>query len=313
MQIQVERTSVSVETRDAIERGVALLVPDHAAVRVVVTGDFAQAVRRELGSHPEAGVFTTDRVGGVVGAKTICGEVESVIVLDAQWLQRGDDQQDPYRLAAHEGGHVALHQRGEVAQGRRHLVRTRADWMLLASAATAVEEYRIERALHQLRLPAGVDYWSTMPDTLFDFAAQFIDGLVQRHPNEPIQRTHDTMIGAARQLGNALHYLAAQGDGELPDDPFVRAFWGRFVSFTWPTLARFAETVPDASVPWPADQLDARLLQLTEHRREWFARLGFRLEAGAAPEDYFFRVILSDADCQTIVAEGLSADRYYRQ
>ena len=48
MEIQIERASVTPETRDAIERGVGLLVPDHDAVRVLVTGDFERAARREL-------------------------------------------------------------------------------------------------------------------------------------------------------------------------------------------------------------------------------------------------------------------------
>jgi hypothetical protein len=313
LKTEFERASVSTETRDAIERGVALLVPNHSAVRVVVTANFEQAVRRELAEHPEAGTFTADRLGGVVAGKTICGKTESVIVLDAQWLQPGEDHPDPYRLLAHEGGHVALHQRGETADGRRRLVRSRADWMLLAGAATALEEYRIERALYRLGLPAHTDYWSGMPDTLFEFVDQFVDGLVQRYPNEPIKRTHDTMIGAAHQLAVALHYLAAQGDGELPDDPYARGFWRRFVSPTWPTLTALSSTVPDATTSWPTDQLDARLLRLTAHRRDWFARLGFRLEPDAHPEDYYFRVLLTDDDFQAILDEGLAAERFYRQ
>jgi hypothetical protein len=314
LQVQFERASVSAETHDAIERGVALLVSDHRAVRVLVTGNLEQAVRREMADHPEAASFTADRLGGAVAGKTICGSTESVIVIDARWLQPREDHPDPYRLLAHEGGHVALHQRGESADGRRRLVQTRADWMLLAGAAVALEEYRIERALRQLGLPAGVDHWSAMPATLFNFVAEFVDGLVSRYPKEPIKRTHDTLIGAAHQLAVALHYLAAQDpDGELPDDPYARGFWQRFVSFTWPTLTALSATVPDASTPWPADRLDARLLQLTAHRRDWFAQLGFRLEPEANPEDYYFRVLLGDAQCQSLVDEALAADAFYRR
>jgi hypothetical protein len=314
LQIQFERASVPAETHDAIERGVALLVSDHRAVRVLVTSEFEQAVRREMADHPEAASFTADRLAGAVAGKTICGATESVIVIDAQWLQPGEDHPDPYRLLAHEGGHVALHQRGESADGRRRLVRTHADWMLLAGAAIALEEYRIERALHQLGLPANADHWSTMPDNLFAFAAQFMDGLVLRYPNEPIKRTHDTLLGATQQLAVKLHYLAAQDPhGELPDDPYARGFWQRFVSFTWPTLTALSATVPDATTPWPADQLDARLLQLTAHRRDWFARLGFRLEPEADPEDYYFRVLLDDAQYQSLLDEGLAAEVFYRQ
>jgi hypothetical protein len=314
LQVQFERASVSAETQDAIERGVALLVPDHRAVRVLVTGNFEQAVRREMADHPEAASFTADRLTGAVAGKTICGANESVIVIDAQWLQPGEDGPDPYRLLAHEGGHVALHQRSETADGRRRLVRTRADWMLLAGAAIALEEYRIERALHQLGLPADADHWSAMPDILFNFVAEFVDGLALRYPNEPVQRTHDTLLGATQQLAVKLHYLVAQDPhGELPDDPAARGFWQRFVSFTRPALTALSAPVPDACTPCPADQLDARLLQLTAHRRDWFAQLGFRLEPESNPEAYYFRVLLSDAQWKSLVDEALAADAFYRQ
>lgn len=314
MQVQFDGASVSAETHDAIERGVALLVPDHRAVRVLVTGNFEQAVRREMANHPEAESFTADRLAGVVAGKTICGTTESVIVIDAQWLQPGEDHPDPYRLLAHEGGHVALHQRGETAEGRRRLVRTRAEWVLLAGAAIALEEYRIERALHQLGLPANADHWSTMPATLFNFIAEFLDGLALRYPNEPIARTHDTLLGVTQQLAVKLHYLAAQDPhGELPNDPVARGLWQRFVSFTWPTLTALDATVPDASTSWPPDQHDAQLLQLTADRRDWFAHLGFRLEPEANPEAYYFRVLLDDAMWASLINEALAADDYYRQ
>jgi hypothetical protein len=312
--VQFEAASVSADTHDAIERGVALMVPDHRAVRVLVSGSFEQAVRREMAHHPEAESFTADRLAGVVAGKTICGATESVIVIDARWLRPGEDRPDPYRLLAHEGGHVALHQRGETADGRRRLVRTRAEWVLLAGAAIALEEYRIERALHGLGLPANADHWSTIPATLFNFVAEFVDGLALRYPNEPITRTHDTLLGVTQQLAVKLHYLAAQAPhGELSDDPVARGFWRRFVSFTWPTLTALSATVPDAATPWPAAQLDACLLQLTAGRRDWFAQLGFRLEPEANPEDYYFRVLLSDAQWESLIKEALAADAYYCQ
>jgi hypothetical protein len=72
----LERASVSAETHNAIERGVALLVPEHCAVPVLVTGKVEQAVRREMANHPEAGSFTGDRLAGEVAGKTICGTTE---------------------------------------------------------------------------------------------------------------------------------------------------------------------------------------------------------------------------------------------
>jgi hypothetical protein len=101
--------------------------------------------------------------------------------------------------------------------------------------------------------------------------------------------------------------------GQLSDDPIARGFWQRFVNFTWPTLTALSATVPDASTPWPADQLDARLLQLTERRRDWFAQLGFTLEPEANPEDYYFRVLLDDAEWESLVREALAADAFYRR
>jgi hypothetical protein len=87
----------------------------------------------------------------------------------------------------------------------------------------------------------------------------------------------------------------------------------RFVSFTWPTLTALSAPVPDACTPWPADQLDTRLLQLTAHRRDWFAQLGFRLEPESNPEAYYFRVLVSDAQWKSLVDEALAADAFYRQ
>jgi hypothetical protein len=275
VQVQFEGASVSAETHDAIERGVALLVRDHDAVRVLVTDNFEHAVRREMANHPEAESFTADRLAGVVAGKPICGGTESVIVIDGRWLQPGEDHPDPYRLLAHEGGHVALHKRAETADGRRRLVWTRAEWVLLAGAAVALEEYRIERALHRLGLAANADHWATMPATLFNFIAEFLEGLALRYRNEPITRTHDTLLGVTQQLAVKLHYLAAQDPhGELPNDPIARGLWQRFVSFTWPTLTALGATVPDASIPWPANQLDARLLQLSADRRTGLPSLG---------------------------------------
>ena len=71
---------------------------------------------------------------------------------------------EPARDAARGGGWGV-----DVGGGRsrRGFVRTRADWTLLAGEAFALEEYRIERALHQFGLPAGVDRWPTMADTLY--------------------------------------------------------------------------------------------------------------------------------------------------
>jgi hypothetical protein len=160
----------------------------------------------------------------------------------------------------------------------------------------------------------SADHWSTMPATLFNFAAEFLDGLALRYQNEPITRTHDTLLGITQELAVKLHYLAAQDPhGELPNDPIARGFWQRFVSFTWTTLTALSATVPDASTPWLADPHDACLLQLTADRRDWFAQLGFRLEPEANPEAYYFRVLLDDAKWESLINEALTADTYYRQ
>jgi hypothetical protein len=46
---------------------------------------------------------------------------------------------------------------------------------------------------------------------------------------------------------------------------------------------------------------------------DWFAQLGFRLEPEANPEAYYFRVLLDDAQWESLINEALAADTYYRQ
>jgi hypothetical protein len=43
------------------------------------------------------------------------------------------------------------------------------------------------------------------------------------------------------------------------------------------------------------------------------AYLGFTLEPEANPEDYYFRVLLDDAEWESLVREALAADAFYRR
>jgi hypothetical protein len=92
-------------------------VPDIGEIEIVLAGDLGASIRRRL-SEEHARVYSTQRVSGAVGAKTIPREDGCAIVVDSRLLVPGVAAEagiDVERMFEHEAWHAALTRAGKAS------------------------------------------------------------------------------------------------------------------------------------------------------------------------------------------------------
>ena len=246
------------------------------STEVLITDRFVDDVRQMIGSNE----YEIDRGTGIVAAKTIPRTpVDSIIVVNAE-VASDLDHSDLSRLLAHESGHVLLRQRGE------HSADTQSTWMgdrvLRSLAATAIEEYRVERAVyaHGFGLAGDVD-WAGAGDlaTEMNLAVMTAVTIEEKNKANPLELSND-ITAVHNWSSKKLAYIAAAVEAEaVPATPELpaehQANWDDYVRDTWTHRLNGYRSIPDAATPMPASNLDRAVDKLMTVERHFLKSMGF--------------------------------------
>lgn len=265
----------SVDQVTAVQAGLARMNCP-ADTEVLVTKDFVNDVRQIIDSHD----YGIDRGTGVVAAKTIpLDSGHCVIVVNAE-VAADLDHTALTRLLAHESGHALLDERGEDSPD------TRSTWMgdrvLRSLAATAIEEYRAERAVyaHGFGLAAEVD-WPAGGDlaTEMNLAVMHAVLIEEKNKTSPVELASD-ITAVHNWSSKKLAYIAAAVDsGALPAAEALpeenQDDWNDYVKDTWAYRLAGYRTIPDAATPATAGDLDRAIAKLMTVERRFLKSMGF--------------------------------------
>jgi hypothetical protein len=274
-----------------------LLEPDR--VRLVVAGRFEDAVQARV-DYPEGHDYNTERLAGVVGAKTIKLADGSVdILLNGSLIKRGVSQAgiELYRrLAAHEAYHAVIHQRSEDLPDiqKRHQLEAYSEKGVFGGlAGCAAEEFRVERAVGEDGMGLDLSHHRGLPDVLEGFRARIMDGINLRYPNEPIDRCMQTVITGFHQVTMALAYIAAD---EVAGGPAAAKYgeqlWGRLVGDHYDRFRDGLARFPSASTPSRIHELDRLAFSLALILQDWLEHVGFTVKD--MDEGFYFDVLTHD-------------------
>lgn len=232
--------------------------------KVVISGDFSSSVRR-LGGPP---TYVSQRPGGIVGGKTIRrADGSIVVVIDAKCL-RPNSYVDKAWAFAHEGGHVALHGRGEdrYALGAKSPPRSAAD-VFQNRAAEALEEFRIEKALRAQAIQ-GPSYGQPVSELAAEVAT-----IAERSLPYLTDRSLERLPSTFSQLTTAAGYLAAElRCAELP-----RRSYPAWFLRPWSTFAGELSGVPDSRHGWPIESGNVTATRVAHVFESWLSSVGLAL------------------------------------
>ena len=263
---------------------------DPAAVTLVLAGEFTASVQCRLDAGADA--YTTDRLGGMVGAKTMPradGSID-VIVPAALVLSLNDPDEAERALrehlllytVEHEAQHVGMRQRGEALHDAgRPLGRGQAHIYLCASAGVVLEEHRAELVAATRRPPAN-PHWQSVPDHLARLVEAFRDAVELRYPGESMDRPMATSFGAAHDAWVVAAYMAANqragGDiGAVPPELQADLLWQEDVAPHWQAFSAWCSGVPAGDDSVDRATLEAVLIELADLQSKWFVTTGFGL------------------------------------
>jgi hypothetical protein len=278
--------AIGMDPRDAVPpdlvawcaSAIAQIVPDPATVRLVVVGDFVDAVNRR--QDPSEPPFTLARNGGMVGAKTMRAADSTVEILMPAWpllLEfAGAEREQAHHLArrtmVHEAGHAAMMQRGQDDRSYDGLPRVDAE--LLAIADGALDEYRAEAIVHpDLR---GEDPWwelegvaSTLVSNLRQIAC------VDYQAHHDVQRLMNAVLVEINTAVKILAVHAAQG-GTAPTEGSAPQ-WESTLGRHWPALHATFSNAPDGLKAVGRDELASVASALAVEIADLVGTLGFTM------------------------------------
>ena len=271
-------------------------VPDPEQVEVVITGDFVTSVRSRV-TTSDAAAYTTDRLFGKVGAKTIPSPsggstivfpMELVIGLDPGWLGR---------LAEHEALHAGMRQRGETLSDlreRRNLPELSRDGIFAGLAGVAGEEHRVERALLDDGLFITPSYTEQVRSTLPTLRDRLTAGVALLRPGQPVDGCMQPVMAAFHQMTLLVAYAAAEelaSNGQLAPDRAAPG-WRRLVGDHYERFRDELAALPSASVLCAYTTLDEKTLRLDPALDDWLEHVGFSIEP--QPVGVWFHVLRHD-------------------
>jgi hypothetical protein len=266
------------------------IVPDVDRLEVTITSDFERAVRRAYNHDDYAMHYVQDRGAfGSAMAKTVPKDDGTIeMIVDAHVLAQGQDIGIPERTFAHEGYHVAIHQREECLFDlglRGSDAGFNAESRYLAMAGIACEEFRVERTLCAAS-PNG--HYESFPDLLSSF-----DTTLEQLSHE-YERTHDVesishgVMEHFHSIVTATGYVAAAMEARDAALPTIdRRTDDRVFGSPGVSVIECIRQLPPADQPASASDLEERAAQVAEELRTWIDAIGFRWDDTADGGLYF--------------------------
>jgi hypothetical protein len=266
---------------------IATAITDHVSypevVKVVISSDFVACVQAYTNDPREQAGYDTDRLFGTVGAKTIdADDSRRSTILFPYETVTSLGEPELYRLAAHESLHAALHQRDEKLTNlalRMGLDLASAAALWAELAGTAIDEYRVERALDDEGWALTPSYWLQIPATLTTMRERIRAALDQRRPEDTIDAVYNAVMGAFHRTNLLFAYAAAEeiaSGGEvavkIPEPDCERLVGDSYVKFR-----DLLGAIASATEPVPLADLIAAGEDLALVLYDWLVRIGFDL------------------------------------
>jgi hypothetical protein len=302
LSLKIPQDDFDVDSLSAAVARLAEMVQDHEHVRINVTTDFVEAVRKVIVDDPEyAMAYQQEREFAFAVAKTITQSDGSIdLIVDAGIFSHEAEPAQALHTFEHEALHIVVGGRGETMSDlrlRRKQPRGTAQGTYSAITGVACEEYRVERAL-----------WSMHPDSrdglhLTDFHI-VVDRFYESVRAASVQYQRDLDVEAiARSVMDAFHalctstaYVAAEMDvvpeRRISVDPELD---DRILGDAWRAAIRALQHLPPADAATAFDELEDLSEAVGERFEEWLEHIGFSLsdtEDGALhfavlnPEDW---------------------------
>lgn len=275
MALQIDnRAGYSVEQLDAMADGLERMNCPESA-EVIVSDNFLSDVRTILNSA----TYGTDRGTGVVAAKTIpIAANRQVILVNAEPVNELDLCQLS-RLLAHEAGHVLIDSRGEGHPD------TRSTWMgdqvLHSLAATALDEYRVEKALYAKGFPLATEVdWAAVGDLATEVNLGVMSATVdEENKNDPEKLARDITAVHDWSSKKLAYTAAAVAGGVLTESVSVPAKyqedWADYIKSGWSYRQAGYRKAPDAATPAGPEQLQMLVAKLMTVERHYLNTMGF--------------------------------------
>lgn len=293
---------VSEELEGALEAGLAKM--GAAGTRLVIAADFAARVA--LLADEEG--YGSDRIGGYVGGRAVrTSDGEDVIVVNARALEEDLDVTGAERLVAHEAGHVLIYQANEDVAWVETADLEDVGWrqVMMALAAAAIEEYRVEKAVMGLGYPVHHDVTlEGVADALMDANATPLNALFAMRANGDVVAARDQVFEEVSRFSKQLAHLVAGQPyaplnvGEL--DPAAQANWAALAAPVWVSQLGFYEPVPDACTRWDRTSVLTTVTRGGELMSTLMGWLGF--ESSGGNDDEQFWSVRSDAMVEAALA-----------
>lgn len=255
--------------------------PAPGRVTAVVAESLVDAVRARTRDKQEAASYSSGRIFGEVGAKTMLPvDGKTDVVFDARLFKPGSvfASADTSRIAAHEGLHVAMNQRSETLSDihvRRKLPGMTRETTFVAFAGIAVEEYRVERAL------CSESWWPSPANVSYAFG-RCRDAMVEA---SDARGRGGGVLDYCRAVLTAFHELTVQfayiaGEELAGGGPVSRgqAGWDWLAGPAFDDYLDALDHIPSATVATSRDELDGYAFELVEPLDQWLRQIGFLIE-----------------------------------
>jgi hypothetical protein len=257
---------------------------------VVVARDFA----KEIGNLTLEYEYTSDRIGGYVGGKTIRTSTGALaIVLNA----RAVEELDPpgvERIAAHEAGHVLIDQNHEDISWEDTAQFRPIHWQRLLTyvAANAIDEFRVERAVMGLGYEVHHDATATeFGDALMDANAGMLEAVLRFRESDDVLAMRDRALEGLDRFSKRLAHLVAS-QPFAPFDPALldsaaRANWEAIVGPVWDQHVAYYTAIPDARTRWERTQVESTVKHGGDLAGFLLRALGFEFRGGDDDESFW--------------------------
>jgi hypothetical protein len=246
-------------------------LPRPHEAEIVITGSLVETVRTW---QPN---FHGERTLGSIEGKAVFSDDGHAHIVLACWpfLIEAVGAPDPRHVALHEALHVATGQRGERIDGHPSPGDS-ADHWLAAIAGQVIEEYRVERATHELGVPPSEPHRDELALRLGELREAFAAAA------DPIASRNDeqaSLRSALRIFMDLSHYTAWLVAADLATNgehapEASSAGWERLLGAHYHEIRDALQRIPAANRPTDGDALEAAAVSLVPRLRAWLRHIG---------------------------------------
>lgn len=248
-----------------------------ASAEVVISDDFVADVRSLLSST----TYDTARGTNIVAAKTLPIAADRQVIMVNSIPAGGLSLVDLGRLLAHEAGHVLIHSRNEGHPDLDLRSPQMGEHVLHALAATALDEFRVERSLYARGFPSAQEVdWPALGQVATDVNMDVSEAVVDETNRNDVEKFAGDIAAVHNWSSKKMAYIAAAIVGgatsqaaNVPAEN--QADWSDYIKSTWSHRLAAYKQAPDAASPASLDHLRRLVAKLVTVERHYLKAMGF--------------------------------------